>query len=94
MADATVRTIARVYFTRRNLLEWTTAAQAKSTARVDLTGFYRRMAGSVVIAAVVAVAVWLAEPDSAPLAAPFVVLWLFAPLIARAVSLPPAGIQR
>ena len=89
MADATVRTIARVYFTRRNLLEWTTAAQAKSTGDVGLTGFYRRMASSVVIAAVVAVAVWLAEPDSAPLAAPFVVVWLFAPLIARAVSLPP-----
>jgi len=30
MSDAIVRTLARVYVTRRNLLEWVTAAQAKA----------------------------------------------------------------
>ena len=89
MLDATVRTLARVYFTRRNLLEWTTAAQAKSMGDVGLAGFYRQMASSVVIAAATAGAVWVLEPDAVPLAAPFVVVWFFAPLIARAVSLPP-----
>ena len=46
MTDAIVRTLVRVYVTRRSLLEWVTAAQAKAGLRLDLSGFYRRMAGS------------------------------------------------
>jgi cyclic beta-1,2-glucan synthetase len=42
-----LRTLVRVYATRRNLLEWTTAAQAKARPDVDLVGFYRQMAGGV-----------------------------------------------
>ena len=52
MVDAIVRTLARLYVTRRNLLEWTTAAQAKASHDLDLAGFYRQMAGGVAIAAV------------------------------------------
>ena len=36
MVDAIVRTLARLYVTRRNLLEWTTAAQAKASRDLDL----------------------------------------------------------
>ncbi len=52
MVDAILRTLARLYVTRRNLLEWTTAAQAKASHDLDLAGFYRQMAGGVAIAAV------------------------------------------
>ena len=47
MVDAILRTLARLYVTRRNLLEWTTAAQAKASHDLDLAGFYRQMAGGV-----------------------------------------------
>ena len=54
MVDAIVRTLARLYVTRRNLLEWMTAAQAKAERDLDLAGFYRQMAGSVVVAVAIA----------------------------------------
>ncbi|HEY1167524.1 MAG TPA: glucoamylase family protein [Candidatus Limnocylindrales bacterium] len=88
MADAVVRTMARLYVTRRNLLEWTTAAQAKASHDLDLVGFYRQMAGGVAIAVATAVLVLAVKPGAGWIAAPFVVLWLLSPLVARWVSLP------
>src|SRR5688500_16139097 len=49
MGDAIARTLVRVYGTRRTLLEWVTAAQARAGRRLDLQGFYRRMAGGVAL---------------------------------------------
>ncbi|HET9520222.1 MAG TPA: protein ndvB, partial [Candidatus Limnocylindrales bacterium] len=89
MGDAIVRTLARVYVTRRRLLEWTTAAQAKASHDLDLAGFYRQMAGGVGLAAFTAAVVLIAKPSAAWIAAPFVILWLLSPVIARWVSLPP-----
>ena len=47
MTDAIVRTLFRVYVTRRKLLEWVTAAQAKSGFDITLGSVYRRMGGAV-----------------------------------------------
>jgi len=90
MADAVLRTLTRLLITRRGLLEWTTASQTKASMTMDLAGFYRQMAGGVAIAAAIGVLVVATKPVAAPLALPFVVLWLLSPLIARWVSLPPA----
>jgi cyclic beta-1,2-glucan synthetase len=87
-SDAIVRTLVRVYATRRRLLEWVTAAQAKAGLRLDLRGFYRRMAGGIALAAVAAVAVAWARPEAWPAAVPFLVLWAAAPTVARWISLP------
>ncbi|MGZ6274406.1 MAG: DUF3131 domain-containing protein, partial [Candidatus Limnocylindrales bacterium] len=89
MVDAILRTLMRVYITRRKLLEWTTAAQAKAEPDVDLLGFYRQMAGGVAVAAVAAVLVLAVKPSAVWIAAPFIVLWLLSPVVARLVSLPP-----
>ena len=89
MGDAIVRTLVRLYATRRHLLEWMTAAQAKGSHDFDLVGFYRHMAGSVAIAVPVAVLVLAVKPGAMWVAAPFLVLWLLAPLIAQRVSMPP-----
>ncbi len=89
MGDAILRTLARVYVTRRNLLEWMTAAQATASRDLDLAGFYRQMAGGVALAIATGVLVLALKPGAAWIAAPFVVLWLVAPLVAHRVSLPP-----
>ena len=75
--------------TRRNLLEWMTAAQAKATHGLGLGRFYGQMAGGVVLAAAGAVLVLVAKPGAAWIALPFVALWLLSPVVARWVSLPP-----
>ena len=90
MVDAILRTLVRVYVTRRNLLEWTTAAQAQASHDLDLAGFYRRMVGGAAIATVAAVLVLALKPSAAWIAAPFIVLWLLSPIVARWVSQPPA----
>ncbi len=90
MADAIARTLFRLLVSRRMLLEWITAAQAKVGPRLDLGGFYRQMAGSVALAGLAAIPVAWAKPDTWPVAAPYLVLWLLAPAIARWASLPAA----
>ena len=71
MTDAIVRTLSRVYVTRRKLLEWVTAAQAKSGFDLSLGSFYRRMSGTVALAAAVAILVAFQPPEVWPIAAPF-----------------------
>jgi cyclic beta-1,2-glucan synthetase len=88
MSDAIVRTLVRVYVTRRHLLEWTTAAQAKAGLRLGLDGFCRRMAGGVLLAgAGLVVVVWM-RPMAWPAALPWLILWTASPAIARWISLP------
>ncbi len=89
MVDAILRTLARLLVTRRNLLEWMTAAQAKASRDLDLAAFYRQMASGVVLAAAIAAIVLVVKPGAAWIAAPFVILWLLAPAVARWISLPP-----
>ena len=89
MGDAIGRTLVRLYLTRRRLLEWTTAAQAESELSRDVTGVYRRMRGALVLAAAAVALLVLRRPESAGLAAPFIVLWALSPLMARWVSRPP-----
>ena len=91
MGDATVRAITRLYVTRRNLLEWTTAAQVKADVDQSVAGFYRQMAGGVVLAVAIGSIVLVLKPEALWLAAPLVVLWLLAPLVARLASRPPAA---
>ena len=48
-ADAVARTLARLFVTRRNLLEWTTAARSAAAPRLSMGGFYDGMAGGVAL---------------------------------------------
>ena len=89
MTDAIVRTLSRVYVTRRKLLEWVTAAQAKSGFDLSLGSFYRRMNGTVALAAAVAILVAFQPPEVWPIAAPFALLWALSPVVAYWISLPP-----
>ncbi len=88
MSDAIARSLVRVYVTRRHLLEWVTAAQAKAGLRLDLRGFYGRMTGAVALGAAAAAVVAWRGSGAWPVALPFVLLWAGSPAIARWISLP------
>jgi cyclic beta-1,2-glucan synthetase len=90
MGDAIARTLFRLFVSHRMLLEWVTAAQAKLGPRLDLIGFYRQMAGGITLTLATMIFVAWTKPNSWPLAAPFAILWLLSPAIARWISLPPA----
>ena len=89
MADAIGRTLFRLFISRRNLLEWVTAAQVKRKSRLRLDGIYRQMMSSVVIGIGAVIVVWRAGGDAWPVMAPVVALWIASPAIARWTSLPP-----
>jgi cyclic beta-1,2-glucan synthetase len=94
MTDAIGRTLFRLFVSRQYLLEWVTAAYAKLSPRLGLFGFYRLMAGSVVIGIVAAIVVWCAGGNAWLVAAPFVVLWIASPAVARWTSLSPLAAGR
>ncbi len=88
MTDANVRTLARLCFTRRNLLEWMTAAQAKYAADLNLLRIFRRMAGGVLVALAAFIAVSFGRHQALPVALPFIHLWAASPAVARWISEP------
>ena len=88
MADAVVRTLFRLFITRRNLLQWTPAAQATIGSDPTLGAYYRWMAGAVVTGVVALAGTWLFGDRTVYLAAPFALLWIASPAVARWVSRP------
>ena len=88
MSDAIVRTLVRVYVTRRHLLEWVAAAQAKSGLGLDLWGFYRRMAGGLVLCLCATAIVDWRRPEVLAAVVPFLLLWMVSPAVARWASAP------
>ena len=91
MCDAILRTLFRLLVSHRNMLEWVTAAQTKANPQLSMVGFYRQMAGGVTLGMGAAVLVACVAPSSWPIAAPFLILWLLSPAIARWASLPSAA---
>ncbi len=89
MIDAIARTVFRLWFTKRNLLEWVSAAQAQLSVRLDVMAMHRRMLASVVIALLSVVLLLWSGSQAWPVAIPFIVLWLAAPMVARQASLSP-----
>jgi cyclic beta-1,2-glucan synthetase len=88
MADAILRTLYRLVISRRHLLEWTTTAQSKVGATFGLLSYYRRMSGGVLIVCALTLVLIVPGHGFAWSALPFLLLWLFAPAVARAVSRP------
>lgn len=88
MCDAITKTLVRVYITRKNLLEWVTAADMEISLKNDLRSFWRRMWISAP-AALLAIALSLAlSPITLLVSVPLGLLWLAAPLLAYIISQP------
>jgi cyclic beta-1,2-glucan synthetase len=89
MVDAIGRTLFRLIVSRRNLLQWVTAAQAHLRFRLTLLGAYRRMGGAVAIAAAGGLLVAYCRPDNGWISAPFLILWVISPAAAVWISVSP-----
>jgi cyclic beta-1,2-glucan synthetase len=81
LIDAIVRSLARVFVTRRKLLEWETAAEAEADLRPKAT-VDRYLEWTPWIAVLIGTIVWALHPAALPAAAPILFLWL----ISRFVS--------
>ncbi|HEV2616238.1 MAG TPA: glucoamylase family protein [Candidatus Acidoferrales bacterium] len=88
MSVAIVRTLVRLTITRRNLLEWVTAAQAKAQVDYRLSTAFKRMAGALVIVAGTIAGLAFGQHRIWIFAAPFLAIWAASPALAWWISLP------
>jgi cyclic beta-1,2-glucan synthetase len=88
MADAILRTLGRIAVTKRNLLEWVTAADAEASSRNDLKGFALWMWGTYPLSVVVIIAAALAKSTALDAAVPVGLIWVLSPLFAYIISKP------
>ena len=90
--DAIVRTIGRMLFTRRRLLEWNTSSEVdlalEDLGRTDLVASYRAMAVAPAIAAIAWIGLSFASVTALAVAGPILLLWLASPAIAWWLSRP------
>ncbi|HEX4533881.1 MAG TPA: glucoamylase family protein [Rhizomicrobium sp.] len=92
MVDAVLRTVMRLFISRRRLLEWVTAAQAARGKRFDRRTLISQIAASVIFGAVLILAIRMQNAPALPIAAPFIALWIISPLVARWASTPPPSL--
>ncbi|MDD5274587.1 MAG: glucoamylase family protein [Methylovulum sp.] len=89
MMDAIFSTLVRLFITHRQLLKWVTALQAKAAAGNALENLIRPLGSSSTVVIAAGAVVLLFNPAGITVAAPFLLLWWLAPVVARALSLPP-----
>ena len=88
MSDAIIRTMVRLYVTRRNLLEWVTAAHAKRAIDSKLLSMYQRMAGGILLGEGAAIVLALGRHQGFVASLPFLFAWTAAPVVGRWISVP------
>jgi len=72
--DAIIRTVGRMFVTRKKMLEWETAAAAEAAVRPKATvDIYLEWTPWIALG--LAAALWLSRPDALPSAAPILFLW-------------------
>nr|WP_298684955.1 glucoamylase family protein [uncultured Dongia sp.] len=94
MSDAIIRTLYRVFISRRNLLEWVTAAQASTGPKLSVWGYARQMAGAVVLSLGVAALLWVIKAPALLIALPLILCWMLSPVAAYWISLSPPDAGR
>jgi cyclic beta-1,2-glucan synthetase len=87
--DAIVRTFYRVYFSRKKLLEWVPAAQAKIAAVLEFKSFVISMRGAFALTFLSVLVVAFAGSTVPVFAFLMGLTWVMSPLVAYLASLPP-----
>ncbi len=86
MGDAVVRTLYRLFVSRRHLLEWRAASQAARSWEASLGGHYRAMSGVVLVALVGLAIPLMVGSTGVVIAAFFAIFWAGSPAFAWLVS--------
>ncbi len=88
LVDATLRTLYRLFVSRRHMLEWETAASTERRLGTGIGQFVKTMWPAPALAAGVAALLAWSAPASLVPAAPVLLAWLASPAVAYAVSRP------
>ena len=94
MGDAIVRTLIRVFITRRNLLQWVPAAQTIPTVHPGMVEYYRRMLAVPLLSLVMGDMIARFAVRSLFVAVPLIMVWGMSPIVAMWVSRFPVTAAR
>lgn len=86
MLDAATRALWRMWVSRRNLLEWETAADVERSVGQGLSGYLRRLGPSAIVAILALMPGALAAPARMVVAAPLLALFAAGPFLAWSTS--------
>jgi cyclic beta-1,2-glucan synthetase len=86
--DAIGRSLWRTYVSRRQMLEWTTAAQVAQSGVRGALGYWRQMWIAPALALLLAVLLLFLQPLALAGAAPLLALWFVSPAIAAWIGRP------
>ncbi len=86
MLDAIIRTIYRVFISRKNLLQWQTAADVEAVSSKTFKSYLKSMWPCDAAGAVTAFLAFENNVDTLLFMMPFCILWFLAPWIAFSVS--------
>jgi cellobiose phosphorylase len=80
--DAIFRTIYRMGWSHRSLLEWKTASDSDRRTTGHLVDTIQRMIVSPIFAIGTLLLIWKCHPAVLPIASPFIIVWSISPVIA------------
>ncbi len=86
MADAIVRTLYRVYISKKGMLEWVTAAEAEKKLSDGKKDYYKNMKSTYIISIITVVLLFNFNKANLLCSIPIVILWLTSPYIAFRIS--------
>ncbi len=86
--DAIIRTLYRMLHSRKNMLEWVTAADAEANADNSLVSYYKKMWFSIPAAVIVVFSAAFVSSLGLIFAIAAAVAWVTAPLVAYYISRP------
>lgn len=86
--EAIIKTLYRMCISKKNLLEWLTAADAEKVLGRDINSFLREMIIGHLLGWVLIMILYFISPDMVVLAGILTILWLLAPFISYEISMP------
>lgn len=93
MLDAIFRTLYRVYFSKTNLLEWTTAFDMEKKLKNDLKSYTIKMKSGPILGVLTILLGYFIAPQIIYLSIFIGVLWMISPIVAYKISLEQLEIK-
>lgn len=84
--NAITVTLARVFFTKKNLLEWVTSSDADKAQPNSLESYIRSMGASATSGLIIVILTYYFKPENLFLSSLLAVVWLSSPVIAYLIS--------
>lgn len=86
LIDAITRTMYRVFISKKNLLEWTTAFDMEKRLKNDMASYFTRMKENIILSILLVVLTYVFRPENLTISTVIAILWIIGPILAYIIS--------